>query len=346
MEVVVCAVSDASQVGAVRRSATQMAASADFNVAEQSHVALVATELASNLVRHATGGQVLLRSPGAGGLELLSLDKGPGMTNVTQCLVDGYSTANGLGAGLGTMTRLATLWDIDSRPGVGTAVWLRMTSRQTASGPAAFDIGAICLPISGETVSGDAWGMRLTAEGGQIVVADGLGHGPFAAQASQQATRLLQDSAISTPQALLDAMHASMRETRGAAVSVAEINRARGDLRYAGVGNITGVLMTPQRAQHLLCHSGIVGHQMPRTQTVTYPWTSQALLVLHSDGLKCRWNLSEYPGLIRRHPSVIAGVLYRDFTRGSDDVTIIVVRELHHKREDAYHGESDRIPAP
>jgi anti-sigma regulatory factor (Ser/Thr protein kinase) len=312
-----------------------MAASVGFPDAEQGHVALVATELASNLVRHATGGQVLLRSLGTGGLELLSLDKGPGMTNVTQCLVDGYSTAKGLGAGLGTMTRLATLWDIDSRPGVGTAVWLRMTSGQTPPAPEAFDIGAICLPVSGETVSGDDWGVRLTSEGGQLVVADGLGHGPLAAKASKQATRLLQTPTISTPQALLDAMHAAMRDTRGAAVSVAEINRVTGELRYAGVGNIMGVLLTPQRVQHLLCHSGIVGHQMPRTQTVTHPWTSQALLVLHSDGLKSRWNLADYPGLVRRHPSVIAGVLYRDFARGSDDVTVIVVRELHHEKKDA-----------
>jgi anti-sigma regulatory factor (Ser/Thr protein kinase)/serine/threonine protein phosphatase PrpC len=323
-----------------------MAASANFKDAEQSHVALVATELASNLVRHATGGEILLRSPGVGGLELWSLDKGPGMANVTQCLADGYSTTKGLGAGLGTMTRLATSWDIDSRPGVGTVVWLHMTSGQVPSVPAVFDIGAICLPMSGETVSGDAWGMRLMAEGVQFVVADGLGHGPFAAQASQQAIRLLQGDAISTPQALLNAMHASMRETRGAAVSVAQIDRAQGELRYAGVGNISGVLLTSQRAQHLFCHSGIVGHQMPRTQTVTHPWTSQALLVLHSDGLKSRWDLSDYPGLIRRHPSVIAGVLYRDFTRGSDDVTVIVVRELHQNKEDAYYEESDRIPAP
>ena len=114
----------------------------------------------------------------------------------------------------------------------------------------------------------------------------------------------------------------------------------------AGIGNITGVLMTPKRVQHLLCHNGIVGHQMPRTQTVTHPWTSETLLVLHSDGLRSRWNLSDYPGLMGRHPSVIAGVLYRDFTRSSDDVTIIVVRELHHKSEDANHAESDGIPAP
>jgi hypothetical protein len=268
------------------------------------------------------------------------------MTNVTQCLADGYSTAKGLGAGLGTITRLAALWDIDSRPGVGTAVWLRMTSRQTSPAPAAFDIGAICLPLSGETVSGDDWGVRFTSDGVQLVVADGLGHGPLAAKASQQATRLLQSPAIATPQALLSAMHAAMRDTRGAAVSVAEINCTQGELWYTGVGNITGVLLTPKRAQHLFCHSGIVGHQMPRHQTMTYPWTSQALIVLHSDGLMSRWNLSDYPGLVRRHPSVIAGVLYRDFCRGSDDVTVIVMRELHHARKDANDGGPDRILTP
>jgi anti-sigma regulatory factor (Ser/Thr protein kinase) len=334
MEIARCAVTDASQVGEVRRLATQMAASANFNETEQGRTSLVATELASNLIRHAMGGQVLLRALGADGLELLSLDKGPGMANVSQCLADGYSTAKGLGAGLGTITRLATAWDIYSRPGVGTAIWLRMTHGQPLLSPNDLEVGAICLPMPGETVSGDDWGMRPTVEGAQFVIADGLGHGPFAAQASQQATRLLQDAVVSTPQTLLNGMHAAMRDTRGAAVAVAEIDHTQGELRYAGAGNITGVLLTSQRVQHLLSHSGIVGHHMPRTQTVAYPWTSQSSLVLHSDGLKSRWNLSDYPGLMSRHPSVIAGVLYRDFVRGSDDVTVLVIRDRPHQRKD------------
>jgi hypothetical protein len=50
-------------------------------------------------------------------------------------------------------------------------------------------------------------------------------------------------------------------------------------------------------------------------------------LVLYSDGLTTHWDLNAYPGLISRHPSLIAGVLYRDFNRGNDDVSVVVVKQ-------------------
>ena len=47
---------------------------------------------------------------------------------------------------------------------------------------------------------------------------------------------------------------------------------------------------------------------------------------MHSDGLTTHWTLERLPGLAARHPSLIAGVLYRDFKRGRDDVTVVVAR--------------------
>jgi hypothetical protein len=40
-----------------------------------------------------------------------------------------------------------------------------------------------------------------------------------------------------------------------------------------------------------------------------------------------RWSLEDYPGLAARDPAVIAGVLYRDFSRRRDDVTVVVAAE-------------------
>jgi hypothetical protein len=51
------------------------------------------------------------------------------------------------------------------------------------------------------------------------------------------------------------------------------------------------------------------------------------VLVLHSDGLTSHWKLAAYSGLHVRHAAVIAGVLYRDFRRANDDVTVVVVKE-------------------
>ena len=67
--------------------------------------------------------------------------------------------------------------------------------------------------------------------------------------------------------------------------------------------------------------------EIPRLDERQFPWNQESLLILHTDGLGSRWKLNAYPGLIARHPSVIAGVLYRDFQRNTDDVTILAVRE-------------------
>ena len=59
---------------------------------------------------------------------------------------------------------------------------------------------------------------------------------------------------------------------------------------------------------------------------VDYPVPERGLLIMHSDGLQSRWSLEKYAGLVGQHPGVIAGVLYRDYTRGRDDVTVAAVQ--------------------
>ena len=70
----------------------------------------------------------------------------------------------------------------------------------------------------------------------------------------------------------------------------------------------------------------MVGHLVLRVQSLAANCPSGSFVVLHSDGLKSRWDLSLYPGLSVRHPALIAAVLYRDFARDHDDVTVFVVR--------------------
>jgi hypothetical protein len=73
-------------------------------------------------------------------------------------------------------------------------------------------------------------------------------------------------------------------------------------------------------------HNGIAGHEARRIHEFSYPFPDDGLLVLHSDGLKSQWSLDGYPGLAERDPALIAGILFRDFNRGRDDVTVVVAR--------------------
>jgi anti-sigma regulatory factor (Ser/Thr protein kinase) len=334
------AMTEASQVGEARRLVTQLATELDFQAEETGKVALMVTEAANNLVKHAVDGQLLMRQlqgTAERGIELLALDRGPGMRDVSKCLRDGYSTAGSPGIGLGAISRLASFWDIYSVEGQGTALLIRLTKAsqyQAVSLPAApsqtlrFEVGGICFPVSGEQVSGDGWGVEQQSSRCLIMVSDGLGHGQLAAEASWEAQRTLHDHWSYGPAALLEAMHASLRKTRGAAVAIAEIDTGRQRVVFAGVGNITARLIMAEKTQHLVSSNGIVGHQVRKIQTFTYPWLGDALLVMHSDGLLTRWNLDAYPGLKVRHPSLIAGVLFRHFARGSDDVTVVVAKAV------------------
>lgn len=321
-------VRDPSHVGMVRRAAADLVRNLGFDEPAAGRVAIVATEAANNLLKHARNGRILLRrlsqAEGAG-VEILSVDEGPGMHDVARCMADGYSTAGSPGTGLGAISRLASAFDIYSKSGSGTVLVAQLWSQTARRGP--LKMGAVCLPMHEGEPCGDAWASQVNSEGIQILVADGLGHGPLAAKAAVEAVRVFHSHPGLAPAALVRALHEPLRHTRGASLAVTELNNTAGVIRHSGLGNISGVSVGPGSVQSMVSHNGIVGHEVHTVAEFTYSWGSERTLILHSDGLLSRWKLDSYPGLIARHPALIAGVLYRDFLRGRDDVTVVVARQ-------------------
>ncbi|HEY9744481.1 MAG TPA: ATP-binding SpoIIE family protein phosphatase [Coleofasciculaceae cyanobacterium] len=320
-----------SQAGEARRMALAFASRLGFNETERGKVGLVVTEVANNLVRHAQDGVILLQAlenNGIAGVEILALDKGPGIDNLSECLRDGFSTAGTPGNGLGAVTRLSAFFDIYSVPTVGTAILSHLwASRLPVNQPQEnLKLGAVCLPIRGEEVSGDTWASDRTDNHSLLLVADGLGHGPQAAKASLEAVRVFRENVRCSPQEILEAAHAALRSTRGAAVAIAAIDFESQTVLFAGIGNISGTILSPDGSCNMVSYNGTVGHEVRKIKEFTYPWSQGSLLIMHSDGLATQWRLDRYAGLITRHPSLIAGVLYRDFNRGRDDVTVLVAR--------------------
>ena len=190
---------------------------------------------------------------------------------------------------------------------------------------ASFAHAGICLAAPGEAVSGDAWDIRIGDGRATVIVADGLGHGPLAAAAAAEALKLFA-TATGTPAAMLERAHPLMRGTRGAAVAIAELDAKAGTLAYAGAGNISGRMISGIDDRALMSQHGTLGVQIRRLRDMNYAWPEHCLLVLHSDGLLTRWNLKDVGGLLQCDPAVIAGWLLRDFTRGPDDVTVVVLK--------------------
>ncbi|WP_420841853.1 SpoIIE family protein phosphatase [Fimbriiglobus ruber] len=325
-------VDDPSRVGEARRVAVAIAASVAMSDVDQGRVALIATEAATNLIKHAGGGEIVVRSVPTelgGGVELLALDRGPGIVDVGKSLRDGFSTTGTAGNGLGAIRRLSDEFDMTSTSNIGTAILARVRDKQTAGSHQKryWRSGAVCLPVAGEVVCGDAWVVMTSAEQTSILVADGLGHGLAAATASGEAVRVFRGMAHAPLERILRDLHSALRPTRGAAVAVTTVDHSTRTLQYAGIGNIAGVIAGPDKRQGLVSLNGTLGHELRKIQVFEYQWPPEAVLVLHSDGLATQWDLHRYPGLSSRHPGLIAGVLYRDFRRGRDDVTVLAIRD-------------------
>jgi anti-sigma regulatory factor (Ser/Thr protein kinase) len=323
-------VHDQSQVSEARRRALQLAQRLSASEAAAGRIAIVVTELATNLVKHGPGGEILLGSyedPTGNGLECISLDKGRGMGDVEACLRDGYSTAGSSGTGLGAVRRQSDLMEIYSQPGSGTAILTRFTFGTSPARQQTAPWGGLSLAKSGEEVCGDAWTVQRDQEGGWVlVVADGLGHGPMAADASQQAVRLFLKHVDRPTSNIIELMHAGMRASRGAAVAVARFDMTGRRVLFAGVGNVAGTLVSSQGTRKMVSYNGTVGHAVRKVQEFAYDFSGTPLVVLCSDGLGTSWSFDNYPGLTTRHPTLISSVLYRDFKRVRDDVTVVAVR--------------------
>ena len=322
-------VQDGSQVGEARRAALRVAADRGLSEAEAGRLAIVVTEAAGNLARHAGGGELLLRSIDGPRptVELIALDHGPGMADVQRAFEDGHSTAGTPGTGLGAIRRLASECELYSTPGGGTALLARVGAEPAAGSGAAIEVGAVSLPPAGEQVCGDGWAVSVGSGIVSALIADGLGHGPLAAKAAMEAVRAFSEHAGSRPGELIEAVHGPLRATRGAAVGVAAIDLSRRVMTFAGVGNIAASVLAGGTSRNAVSLGGIVGHERGKVREFEYPWPGGAVLVMHSDGLQSQWRLDAYPGLERSHPALVAGMLYRDHARGRDDVTVLAVRE-------------------
>ncbi len=327
-------VTEASQVADVRRRAIAIAHRLGFDETASGRVAIVTTELATNLVKYASPGEILLSAfedATGTGVEVIALDRGEGLGNVDEALRDGHSTGGSGGTGLGSVRRQSQSFDVASWPGRGTAVLARIQAQARpakAAPDASSPFGAVAVPMRGEDECGDAYCARVHGQGWTVVVADGLGHGVHAAEASGAAIRLFRDHERDAPGGILAAIHAGLRHTRGGAVSVARYDADRGTLVFAGIGNVAGAILAGGETRRLVSLPGTAGHVARRIQEFEHPFGPAATLVMHSDGIATNWSLERYPGLTGAHPSLVAAIMYRDFARGRDDATVLVARGL------------------
>jgi anti-sigma regulatory factor (Ser/Thr protein kinase) len=328
-------VTDESQVAEARRGAAAIAQQQGFDEGSVGRAALVATELATNLIKHGGGGEILagpFEETDRTGVEIIALDRGHGMADVQACLADGYSSAGTAGHGLGAVVRQSDFVDVVSAVGAGAAILARIEAKRSGQPPARpiLGFGAVSIAKAGEDVCGDSWAIeRGDGVAATLFVADGLGHGQEAAEASVEAVRLFRRFHGHQVSTLLDYVHGGLRATRGAAVSIARYDPKAREVIFAGVGNVAGALVAPNELRRMISMPGTAGYNVRKIQSFQYPFQG-GLVILCSDGISASWTLDRYPNLAMTHPTLIAAVLYRDFARRRDDATVLVGKWARH----------------
>jgi anti-sigma regulatory factor (Ser/Thr protein kinase) len=329
-------ISHASDVAAARRAGQKLADELGFDDVQAGRLAIVITEAGTNILKHAGEGTLYVMRAQSGaatpGVDVLAVDDGPGIADLSLSIRDGVSTAGTAGTGLGALRRLSDEFDVWSQRDKGAAFFMRVWQGATPPEPCGIEIGALAVPLAGEDACGDGWAASCDQDGATLLAADGLGHGPEAAKAACAAVEALERYPARPPEDVLRCAHEGLRITRGAALSVARIEYAGGELRFAGIGNVAGTVAGHGWRRTLVSHNGIVGHNMRKVQEFTAEFAPDALFVLHSDGLQSQWNLDDYPGLQARAPAIVAGILMRDFIRRRDDALVVVARRTARSR--------------
>ena len=320
-------ITHASDIAAARRAGQLLADAAGFDDVRAGQLALVITEAATNILKHAGDGNLVLSRVHAGdihGIDVLAIDTGPGIANIGQALRDGTSSIGTSGNGLGALYRLADQFDVYALRGKGAVFFMRLW--RTPSPDLHLASGGITLPLAGETENGDAWAVVTLRQLTALMMVDGLGHGPQAARAAYAAIATLELQPGLRPAEQIQVCHTALRSTRGAALALALYDAPTGQLHFAGIGNVSACIIDANGRRQLTSYNGIVGHNMRKVHEFSVDCAPGSLVIMATDGIGTQWDLNQYPGLGVCNPAVVAAVLLRDFARARDDASVLAYR--------------------
>lgn len=304
----------------------------DFGIEESraAEVDLIVSEMTSNLYKYADHGEILLGKFTEGTLqyiEIICLDNGPGIANPNRMMQDGMSTSNTMGAGLGSIKRLSDTFDIFSMVGWGTILLSRIYIDKKPAQKAEYIIRPLIVSKPGEKVSGDGLVIRTSEDGFRLLLADGLGHGPEANKAVNEAAKSFIVVPDKSPTQILRFVHNGIKKTRGMVANIVCYSISEKKWTSAGIGNIAAKWIGPVSVKNHMSYNGIVGHNIPNTMNdQSYQSADYNMVVLCSDGIKTRWETSRYPQILKHDPSILCAVLYKEHARRTDDMSVVVIK--------------------
>lgn len=321
---------DRSYFSLLKKDIHRSALAAGLGNSRVAELDIIVAELTSNLFKYGENGEILfgiLKNGDFPYIEIICIDSGSGMQNPGRMLLDGYSTSNTMGHGLGSIKRLSDTFDIYSQVGWGTIV----LSRIYINGKPAKKPGLVVHPLviakPGESTSGDGIIYKTNKDSIKLMLCDGLGHGLEANKAINEAAASFRVFPDISPTATLKFIHGAIRKTRGMVANVVHYDFRTKQWTSAGIGNIAARWFGPGISKNHMSYNGIVGHNIPGTMNdQQYSSDEYNQLILCSDGIKTRWDLTKYPLIQKCDPTILCAALYKDQARRTDDMSVIIIK--------------------
>jgi len=323
---------DRSYFAILKKEIRALAHTLNFNERQNGEIDIVVAEMASNLVKHAGGGQILVklvRHNDNDGIELISIDNGSGIADINKMVRDGESSKSTLGLGMGAMKRLCDTFQVYSLKNWGTIILCRkyVTGFKLHIKPPIAEIRSVVIPKPGETKCGDRFFYIENKNHIKLFLADGLGHGAEAARAVQEAGVAFSSCQELDPPEILRYINSAVRKTRGLVGMVAIFDIAQKTWSICGVGNITTKINGPTASKNYLSYNGIIGLNLPRIMSGQHIVHEKGqYMVMCSDGLRSRWDTLKYTGILRCDLTILAASLIKDFTRATDDSSVAICK--------------------
>ena len=335
-----------AHIGQARRALRRRAAELDFSDRQMAEIDIAVKELGSNAIKFGRAtGQIYFTATDTdldpAGVEILYLDKGPGIEDTALAIEDGYTTSGSMGAGLGAVKRMADEFHIYSmvhsstrrlsmyeRTTHGTTIALRKYVAQdearVKNGRARW--GAFTRPQADEESNGDGYLIKTVENRQLVAIIDGLGHGEGARAATTAAIASIEENAGQPVEAIIRAAHEALRPTRGAVVGLAAIDGLSRTVEYAGIGNTDFRVLGGSKPLRFISLNGTLGSRLARVKVFKEQLPRSATVVLSTDGISDRWDPESYPGLLGLHPQLLCATVMRDYGRLNDDATILCGR--------------------
>lgn len=323
-------VADRSYFSLLKKDIHAIASGAGFTENKVGEIDIIVAEIVTNLVKHAGGGKLLaklVKEDDIDGIELISVDDGPGMADLSRMLVDGMSTTNSLGQGLGAIKRMSDIFQVYTQKGWGTVLLTRIFKEELPYKRRRHEIRSVVAPKPGEEKCGDGFYYKVTDKDVRIFAGDGLGHGAAASVAVEEAISVFKLSDGHSAVDIIRIIHDKVRKTRGLVGTVAIYSIKDKLWRICGVGNIATRIINGVDTKNYMAYNGIIGHNIPTSMKDTeIVWQNGQNLIMCSDGIKTRWEHARYPSLLKYDLSILAAVVFKDFGRFTDDMSVAAIK--------------------